>query len=174
MKKLLIGVVVVFAVVGAVLLTMLVIGVDFRREPNIGSVDTAWKLFGTDHKIAIDAFDDPKVEGVACFISRARIGGVTGSLGLREDTSFASIDCSQTGPIRFREPLKDGERIFRERRSVLFKRLQVIRFYDAERRSLVYMSYSDKLISGSPQNSVSAVPLMPWSGASVEAPELIE
>lgn len=174
MNKLLTVAVVLLALVGAVLLGMLVIGFDFRSEPNIGSVDTAWKLVGTDHKIAIDAFDDPKVEGVACFISRARIGGVTGSLGLREDTSFASIDCSQTGPIRFRERFKNGERIFRERRSVLFKTLQVIRFYDAQRKSLVYLSYSDKLISGSPQNSVSAVPLMPWSGVEVEAPALVE
>lgn len=174
MKKLLTVVVVVLAIIGVVLLGMLVIGFDFRSEPNVGSVDTAWKLVGTDHKIAVDAFDDPKVEGVACFISRARIGGVTGSLGLREDTSFASIDCRQVGPIRFREPLNNGERIFRERRSVLFKTLQVVRFYDEQRRSLVYLSYSDKLISGSPQNSISAVPLMPWAGAAVDAPVFVE
>ncbi len=168
-KTLIIGVSLVVAV-GAVLGAMLVIGVDFRTEPSVGSVDTAWTLLGTDHKVAVDAFDDPKVEGVACFISRARVGGVTGGLGLREDTSDASIACRQIGPIRFRAPLEDGERVFAERRSLLFKTLQVVRFYDAERRSLVYLTYSDKLVGGSPKNSVSAVALMPWGNVEAQTP----
>lgn len=56
----------------------------------IGSVDTVWKLLGSNHKIVVEVFDDPKVEGVSCFVSRAKTGGVKGSLGLAEDTSDAS------------------------------------------------------------------------------------
>ncbi|MDA0651886.1 MAG: CreA family protein [Proteobacteria bacterium] len=131
----------------------------------IGKVDTAFKLLGANHKIAIEAFDDPKVEGVTCFLSMARKGGITGSLGLAEDTSDASIACRQVGPIRFVAKIAapgKSEEVFSARRSILFKKLQVVRFLDAKRNVLVYLAYSDKLIDGSPQNSVSAVALMPW------------
>jgi CreA protein len=129
----------------------------------IGSVDTAIKIFGPNHKIVIEAFDDPKVEGVACHVSRARTGGFSGALGLAEDTSDASIACRQIGPVRFLEELEDGEEVFSERRSILFKRLHVVRFHDKKRNTLVYLVYSDKLIEGSPKNSISTVPIMPWS-----------
>ena len=170
MKKFGIALLIIFAVAGVILTGMLIYGVDLRSKPSIGSVDTQWKLIGADHKIAVDAFDDPKVEGVACFISRARIGGVTGSLGLREDTSDVSVACRQVGPIRFLEPFESGEPVFKERRSILFKTLQVVRFYDADRRSLIYLGYSDKVITGSPKNTVSAVPLMPWEGKEAQIP----
>jgi len=132
------------------------------RAEEIGSVDTAFKLLGPNHKIVIDAFDDPKVEGVTCYVSRSRTGGIKGGLGLAEDTSDASIACRQVGPIRFKEEFKDGEEAFSERRSLLFKRLHVVRFFDKPRNTLVYLVYSDKLVEGSPKNSLSAVPLMPW------------
>ena len=131
----------------------------------IGSVDTAFKLIGANHKIVVEAFDDPKIKGVACFLSMARKGGISGTLGLAEETSDASIACRQVGPIEFVEaisPDDEGERVFKERRSVLFKKLQVVRFLDRERNALVYLAYSDKLIDGSPKNSVSAVAMMPW------------
>ncbi len=163
---------VVFAISGVILAAMLIYGVDLRKKPSVGSVDTEWKLIGTDHKIAVDAFDDPKVGGVACFISRARIGGVTGSLGLREDTSDVSVACRQVGPIRFREPFENGESVFKERRSILFKTLQVVRFYDSERRTLIYLGYSDKIVTGSPKNTVSAVPLESWEGQAPETPSI--
>jgi CreA protein len=129
----------------------------------IGSVDTAFKVFGPNHKIVIEAFDDPQVEGVACHVSRARTGGVSGALGLAEDTSDASIACRQIGPVRFLSELEDGEEVFSERRSILFKRLHVVRFHDKKRNTLVYLVYSDKLIEGSPKNSISTVPIMPWA-----------
>ena len=129
----------------------------------IGSVDTAFKIFGPNHKIVIEAFDDPKVEGVACHVSRARTGGVSGALGLAEDTSDASIACRQIGPVRFLAEIHDGEEVFSERRSILFKRLHVVRFLDKKRNTLVYLVYSDKLIEGSPKNAISTVPIMPWS-----------
>ena len=135
----------------------------------IGSVDTAFKLLGANHKIAIEAFDDPKVSGVSCFVSRARTGGITGSLGLAEDTSDASIACRQTGPIRITGALEDGEEVFGRRTSILFKRVQVVRFFDEDRNTLIYLTYSDKLIEGSPKNAISAVVLRPWAETPVDS-----
>lgn len=131
----------------------------------IGHVDTAFKLLGRNHQVAVEAFDDPKVKGVTCFISMARKGGLTGTLGLAEETSDASIACRQVGPIGFVEPIEsddEGEEVFKKRQSILFKRLNVVRFLDARRNTLVYLAYSDKLIDGSPKNAVSAVAMMPW------------
>jgi CreA protein len=139
----------------------------------IGSVDTVFKWVGPNHKIVVEAFDDPKVEGVTCFLSMAKTGGIKGALGLAEDTSDASIACRQVGPIRFLEPIgadDEGEQVFKARRSILFKKLQVVRFLDKKRNTLVYLAYSDKLIEGSPKNSVSAVALMPWGGEAAPAP----
>lgn len=136
----------------------------------IGEVSTVFKLLGANHKIVVEAFDDPKVEGVACFLSRAKTGGIRGSLGLAEDTSDASIACRQVGPIEYKDELEAGEDVFRQRTSILFKKLQVVRFYDPARNTLVYMSYSDKVIEGSPQNSISAVAVAPW-GAEGLLPE---
>ena len=131
----------------------------------IGAVDTAFKLLGANHKIVVEAFDDPKVDGVTCFLSMARKGGISGSLGLATDTSDASIACRQVGPIKFTAPISvddEGERVFKARRSVLFKKLQVVRFLDRGRNTLVYLVYSDKLIDGSPKNAITAVAMMPW------------
>jgi len=128
----------------------------------VGEVTTAWKLLGANHKIIIEAFDDPKVEGVSCFVSRAKTGGVSGSLGLAEDTSDASIACRQTGPIRFLAELEDGEEVFGRKTSLLFKHIQVVRFHDPKRNTLIYLTYSDKLIDGSPKNAISAVVMREW------------
>jgi CreA protein len=132
------------------------------RAEEIGQVTTAIKILGANHRIVVEAFDDPKVEGVSCFISRARTGGISGSLGLAEDTSDASIECAQTGPVAFRDELGDGEEVFSRRASILFKSIQVVRFFDQSRNALVYLTYSDKLIDGSPKNSVSAVVIRDW------------
>ena len=134
----------------------------FAAAEEIGSVDTAFKLIGPDHKIKIEAFDDEKVKGVACHVSRAVTGGVKGAVGLAEDTSDASIACRQVGPISFAGKLEAGESVFSERRSVLFKRLQVVRFCDETRNTLVYLVYSAKLVDGSPHNAISTVPIRPW------------
>lgn len=128
----------------------------------IGSVDTTFKFLGPNHKIVIEAFDDPKIAGVTCYVSRSRTGGIKGGLGLAEDTSDASIACRQTGPIQIKEKFKEGEEVFTERRSLLFKKMRVVRFLDAQRNALVYLVYSDKIIEGSPKNSLSAVAMMPW------------
>ena len=125
----------------------------------LGSVDTAFQWLGRDHDILVEAYDDPGVAGVTCYVSRARIGGIKGTLGLAEDRAEASIACRQTGPLSFAKPLRQQQEIFSERMSLLFKRLRVVRMVDAPRNTLVYLSYSDKLIDGSPQNSITAVPV---------------
>ena len=134
-----------------------------------GSVNTKFRLLGPDDKIVVDGFDDPKVEGVTCHISRAQTGGLKGGLGVAEDTSDASIACRQVGPIKIAGELKDGERVFDERRSLIFKTLQVVRFFDRQRNVLVYVAYSDRVIEGSPKNSISSVPIMNWPGTQTSA-----
>jgi CreA protein len=127
-----------------------------------GQISTHFRLLGPDDRIAVDGFDDPKVQGVACHISRAVTGGVKGALGVAEDTSDVSIACRQIGAIHITGNLQDGEMVFDERRSLLFKQLHVVRFFDRGRNVLVYVSYSDRVIQGSPKNSISSVPIMGW------------
>lgn len=129
-----------------------------RAEP-IGSVDTAFKLIGPDHKIVVDAYDDPKVSGVTCYVSRAKTGGISGAIGIAEDKAEASIACRQVGPIAIGQPLPRQEEVFNERISLVFKKLRIVRMVDAQRNTLVYLTYSDRLIDGSPKNSVTAVPV---------------
>jgi len=146
-----------------VLLLVLVLWIWSRPERGTtGEVSTRFRLIGPNDKIVVDGFDDPKVEGVACHLSRAVTGGVKGELRVAEDTSDASIACRQVGPIRITGELEDGESVFDERRSLIFKRLHVVRFYDRKRNVLVYVSYSERVIEGSPKNSISTVPVMGW------------
>ncbi len=125
----------------------------------VGEVDTVFKLIGPDHKIAVEAYDDPGVRGVTCYVSRAKTGGIKGGLGLAEDKSEASIACRQTGPISFPKPIPLQDEMYSERISLVFKKLRVVRMVDVQRNTLVYLTYSDRVIEGSPQNSVTAVPV---------------
>lgn len=127
-----------------------------QAEP-IGEVDTVFKWIGPDHKIVVDAYDDPKVAGIACYVSRAKTGGVKGAVGLAEDKAEASIACLQVGPVSFDKPLPQQEEVFSERLSLVFKKLRVVRMVDRQRNALVYLTYSDRVIEGSPQNSVATV-----------------
>jgi CreA protein len=127
------------------------------RGETIGEVDTVFKLIGPDHKIVVEAYDDPKVAGVTCYVSRAKTGGIKGGLGLAEDKAEASIACVQVGPIRIDKPLPKQEDMFTERISLVFKKLRVVRMVDPRRNALVYLTYSDRVIEGSPQNSVGVV-----------------
>jgi CreA protein len=124
---------------------------------SVGEVDTVFKLIGPDHKIVVDAHDDPKVKGVTCYVSRAKTGGIKGAVGLAEDKSEASIACRQVGPITFTKPLPMQEEVFSERISLVFKKIRIVRMVDKSRNTLVYLTYSDRVIEGSPQNSVSVV-----------------
>ncbi len=124
---------------------------------HVGEVDTVFKLIGPDHKIVVDAYDDPAVRGVTCYVSRAKTGGIKGGLGLAEDKAEASIACRQTGPISFLKPIPIQDEMYGERISLVFKKLRVVRMVDAPRNTLVYLTYSDRVIEGSPQNSITAV-----------------
>ena len=139
--------------------SLLAVPLLVSAEP-IGEVDTAFKLIGPDHKIVVDAYDDPKVAGVTCYVSRAKTGGIKGAVGIAEDKAEASIACRQVGPISFSgKPVALREEMFSERISLVFKRLRVVRMVDKTRNTLVYLTYSDRLIDGSPKNSISVVPI---------------
>jgi CreA protein len=139
-------------------LMCIAIGTAARAEP-IGEVDTVFKLIGPDHKIVVDAYDDPKVSGITCYVSRAKTGGIKGAIGIAEDKAEASIACRQTGKLAFAKPIPQQEEVMNERISLLFKKLRVVRMVDKARNTLVYLTYSDRVIEGSPQNSVTAVPV---------------
>jgi len=138
----------------------------------IGEVNTKFKWLGPSDKILVEVFEDEKVPGVACYLSRAKTGGISGAVGVAEDTSDASIACRQIGPIRLTDEIRegnaDGEEVFKKRTSLIFKSMQVVRFYDASRNVLVYLTYSDRVIEGSPKNSISVVPILPWPDAATQ------
>ena len=129
------------------------------RAETVGSVDTVFKLFGPDHKIVVEVFDDPKVSGVSCYLSRAKTGGFKGAIGLAEDKSDSSVACRQVGNLAFNGKLPRQEEVFTERASIFFKHVRVVRMVDSKRNALIYLVYSDKVIEGSPKNSVTAVPV---------------
>jgi CreA protein len=130
----------------------------FRRS-------TVFKWISPNDKLATYGVDDPEVEGVACHFTIPEKGGFKGWMGLAEEVSDISLACRQIGPIRFKTKSEQGEDMFRQRRSLFFKKMQIVRGCDAKRNVLVYMVYSDKLIEGSPKNSTSSVPIMPWGAA---------
>lgn len=127
----------------------------------IGEVDTVFKLIGPDHKIVVDVFDDPRVQGVSCYLSRAKTGGIGGALGLAEDKADASVSCGQVGDIRFLGALPRQEEVFTAKASLVFKHMRVVRMVDPKRNTLVYMVYSDRLVDGSPKSSVTHLPVPP-------------
>lgn len=137
----------------------------------IGQVSTTFKFVGANDKIVIEAFDDPDISGATCYVSRAKTGGVKGAIGVAEDTSDASISCRQTGPITLPERVAsgkdDGKEVFKKSSSLLFKKMQVVRFFDKKRSTLVYLTYSDRIIEGSPKNSVSTIVLLPAGAGGV-------
>jgi CreA protein len=141
----------------------------FRRS-------TVFKLLSPNDKLATYGVDDPQVDGVACHFTVPERGGYTGWLGLSEQVSDISLACSQIGPIHFKDKMGQGDDMFKQRRSLFFKKMQIVRGCDAKRNVLVYMVYSDRLIDGSPKNSTSSVPIMPWGtdGAVQKCGEFIQ
>ena len=133
------------------------------QEPDlIFKKSTVFKLLTPDHKLATYGIDDPVVEGVACHFTVPEKGGVSGMLGVAEEVSDISLACRQIGPIRIKEQFEQGDVVFRESRSIFFKKMQIVRGCDVKRYVLAYMAYADYLIEGSPKNSTSTVPIMPW------------
>jgi CreA protein len=152
-----------FAITGMLALFMLSTPATAAEEPDlIFKKTTVWKLLSPDHKLATYAIDDPIVDGVACHFTIPEKGGWTGWLGVAEELSDVSLACRQIGPVTFKEKFEQGAEVYRDRRSIFFKKVQVVRGCDAKRNVLVYLIYTDKLIEGSPKNSTSTVPIMPW------------
>lgn len=139
------------------LVVWLSLGSAHAGGTQIGEVTSAWKLLGANHTIVVERFEDPKVKGVVCYISRAKKGGIAGSMGLATDPSDASVTCNQVGAISVVSALPKQEPVFSESTSILFKKMQVVRMVDAATNTLVYLVYSDKLIDGSPKNSVTSI-----------------
>lgn len=151
-----------------ILLLTIFSGSSFASESReIGAVSTGFKLIGPNHKIIVSAFDDPKIKGITCYVARPRTGGIKGGLGLAEDPSLASVSCVQTGPISYLKPVskdEDGEQVFDESRSIIFKTLDVKRLVDIEKGALVYVVRTSRIIEGSPDTSVSVVAPTAWAG----------
>jgi CreA protein len=140
----------------------LLFGSAVVNADEVGCVTTSWKLVGANHKVCVDAFQDPKINNVICHISQARTGGISGTLGLAEDPSQFSLSCRQVGPINLPDKLPAEETVFSENTSLLFKSTNITRLWDAKHNTLVYLAISRKVIEGAPANSVSTVPVMPW------------
>ena len=142
----------------------LIISANAANADDLPCVSTTFRFIGKNDRVCVSAFDDPKVPGVACHVSQARTGGISGTIGLAEDPSRFSIACRQIGPITVDvSSLTDGEQVYSARTSIFFKRTHVYRMVDKKRNTLVYLAISDKIIEGSPQNSISTVPIMPWA-----------
>jgi CreA protein len=126
-------------------------------------VDTAFKLLGRNHQVCVQVFEDPKIPNAVCHMSQARTGGLSGTFGIAEDPSEFSLACRQAGPIDLKVlDMKSGQEVFNERTSLVFKESRVVRIIDKPHKTLVYLVYSTKLIDGSPKNSISTIPIMPW------------
>jgi CreA protein len=145
------------------------------QEPDrIFGKSTVWRPLTPDDKLVVYGLDDPAIEGVACHYTIPERGGIKGTLGVAEEVSDISLACRQVGPVRFKEKFEQGDIVFSERRSLIFKRMRIVRGCDAKRNVLVYMVYSDRPIEGSPKNSTSSVPIMPWGGGAGEIPRCAE
>ena len=151
------------ALLGVISVVALLTAQTPAQADDLPCVSTTFRLIGKNDRVCVSAFDDPKVPGVACHVSQARTGGISGTIGLAEDPSRFSIACRQVGPITVDlATLTDREEVYSARTSIFFKRTHVYRILDRARNTLVYLAVSDKLIDGSPQNSISTVPIMPW------------
>ncbi len=149
----------------ALLLSLATAGAVSAEEPDlIFRKSTVWKFLTPNDKLAVYGIDDPVVSGVACHYTIPEKGGVSGMFGVADEVSDISLACRQVGPISFKEKFEQGDVVFRQSRSFFFKKMQIVRGCDAKRNVLVYLVYSDKLIDGSPKNSTSTVPIMPWGG----------
>jgi CreA protein len=147
----------------ALALTMAAATGAAAQEPDlIFKKSTVWRALTPDDKLAVYGIDDPVVDGVACHYTTPERGGISGTFGVAEEVSDISLSCRQVGPVKFKQKFGQGDVVFSERRSLIFKKMQIVRGCDAKRNTLVYMVYSDRPIEGSPKNSTSTVPLMPW------------
>ena len=144
------------------LMTGAVSGAAAQEPDLIFKKSTVWRALTPEHKLPVSGLDARAVEGVSCHYTTPERGGISGTLGVAEEVSDISLACRQVGPVRFKQKFGQGDVVFSERRSLIFKKMQIVRGCDVKRNTLVYMVYSDRPIEGSPKNSTSSVPLMPW------------
>lgn len=130
-----------------------------QDSEQIGEVSTEFKLLGPNHKIIIEAFEDPKISGVTCYLSRPKTGGISGGLGLAEDRAYASISCTRVGPVKIHQEFSPGEIVFDVKTSLIFKEQRVVRFYDKTHNTLIYLTYSTRVVDGSYKSGISVVPI---------------
>ena len=130
-----------------------------QDSEQIGEVSTEFKLLGPNHKIIIEAFEDPKISGVTCYLSRPKTGGISGGLGLAEDRAYASISCTRVGPVKINQQFSPGEIVFDVKTSLIFKEQRVVRFYDKTHNTLIYLTYSTRVVDGSYKSGISVVPI---------------
>ena len=130
---------------------------------DIGCISTTFNLLSPNDKVCVSDFEDPDVPGVVCHISQARKGGWGQPLGLNEDPSNFAVACRQVGPIDIDiSKLEHKEEVFSQKTSIFFKATRIYRLLDKKHNTLVYLAVSSKLVNGSPANSISTVPIMPW------------
>lgn len=152
------------------LLAALMPSLALAEEPDlIFKKSTVWKMLTPDDKLAVYGIDDPVIDGVACHFTVPERGGLKGMLGVAEETSDVSLACRQIGPVHIKDKFEQGDVVYRQSRSLIFKKMQVVRGCDVKRNVLVYMVYTDRLVEGSPKNSTSSVPIMPW-GTTTDVP----
>lgn len=161
-----------FAVATALVLGLLSPALAEDPDP-IFKKSTVWRPLTPNDKLVVYGVDDPVVAGVACHYTVPEKGGIKGGLGLAEEVSDISLSCRQVGPIKFKAKFDQGDVMIKERRSLIFKTMQIVRGCDTKRNVLVYLVYSDRVIEGSPKNSTSSVPIMPW-GPETTAPRCSE
>lgn len=157
---------------GTALLTTPAIAQEADDPELVFKKTTVWRMLSPDAKLATYALDDPLVDGIACHFTIPEVGGWSGWAGFAEERSETSLACRQVGPVSFKAKFGQGDEMYSQRRSLFFKKMQIVRGCDSKRNVLVYLSYTDKLIDGSPQNSTSTVPIMPWGN--IPAPKCSE
>ncbi|MFT6212972.1 MAG: CreA protein [Alphaproteobacteria bacterium] len=148
----------------ALFLIFFILSITPIYSEEISSVRTKFRLLTPNDKITVEAFDDPKIEGITCYLSRAKKGGAASIIGFQEDSADASISCRQMGVIKIKQTFKQGEVVFKKSTSLVFKTMQVVRMFDAKRKAIIYLVYSNRIIEGSPKNAVTVVPIQDWNG----------
>lgn len=154
--------------------TRLLVGVGLSLLGGAAAADEVGRFSNdwTGNDIVVEAIADPEVQGVTCHIAhfeRGLLDKLTQGNWF-EDPSNASIACRQTGPIVIGDIERDeeGEEVFSERKSLIFKSLAVRRIYDEAHDTLIYVAYSRQVKEGSAKMAISSIAL---HGADVTRPE---
>lgn len=141
------------------LTALILIGCGGSGVGEVAEINNDW----TGNEIKIESFEDEDVKGVTCHMAHFD-RGVIDRLSKGdwfENPSNGSISCGITGPVTIGDISlkKGGEEVFKQRQSIVFKKLAVRRVYDADADTLIYLVYSKKIVDGSAKMSLATVPL---------------